>query len=329
MLNTDKLNKLYKLATGNKSEQATPKSKDRLKLDKAEKSLRSYRSAYSDPVDAWSKWVAEQDQNIDADNADDVWNMAEKEFPGSQEQARDQIRNQIRSRISSNDPSIREQQLRNTMIKSPSWLNQELEEELRTASTVSSNQNLFKSKSVYLKSLEQKLGKFNFQELDPDVPADVHVMEAVKLEALGLLDTAKIVNGRFVVMGKGGSIQPAFSVTQEAELSGELNTESPEIQMIMQLAPSIVKKYVEPAMQSTQGIMSMENRASRGAALQMLRGGSLPVDRWGEALSLLNENQGAGINEGIAGLAEQNPNMNEEDAAKYSMDIISNYGGMV
>lgn len=331
MLNSDKLQKLYRLASG-KEPNPLPKNKltaNKEKLSKAKKEFLSYSSAYSDPLDAWNKWIEKQIPDITSEESDELWNEAEKKFPGNQEQARTAIREKLREGITARDPSAREQQLRNTAIKSPSWFVPELEEELKTASVKTSTQNVNKAKAIYLTSLENKIKNFNFSELDPDVPAEVHIEEMVKLEAMGLLETAKIVNGRLAVTNQSGAIQPAFAVTQEAEISGALNLDSPELQTILQLAPTVFKKYVEPALQESQDSIALSNRASSGAALGMLRSGNLPVDRWHEALSLINENPRAGIDEGIAGLVSANPMINEEDAAKYSMDIMSNYGGML
>lgn len=331
MLNADKLQNLYRLATG-KDSNTLPDTKQKTnneKTSKAKKSYLSYKSAYTDPLEAWNKWVDSMLPDITTDSSDELWREAESVFPGNQEQARTAIKDRLRTGIKSNDPATREQQLRNTATKSPSWLAPELEEELKITGVKASTQNLNKAKTVYLSSLENKIKKFDFSSLDPDVPAEVHIDEMVKLEAMGLLETAKIINGRLAVVNNSGAIQPAFAVTQEAEISGALNLDSPELQTILQLAPPLFKKYVEPALQESQDFMTMNNKASSGAALGLLRGGNLPVDRWHEALSLLNENQRAGIDEGIAGLASSNQQMNEDDAAKYSMDIISNYGGML
>lgn len=328
MIDPNKLNKLFALASGKpqKQEQVAVKKANNAKADKIKKSLGDYKGIYSDPVVAWNKWMGDNEKNIDSTIADDVFAHAEAQFPGSQEQARDAIRNRKRQQFDNSDPSIKEQNLRNEMTRSPSWLNEELMPELATTSNKVSSQNLFKAKTVYSKTLEQKLQKMDLSQLDPDVPAEVHVDEMVKLEAMNLLDSAKIVNGRLAVVNPDGQIQPAFALTSDFESRIDMN--APEVQTIVNTAPEICKKYVDSALENTKEITGMNNRASTGAALNMLGSGEMDTSQWGDALSLLNGNTSGGLTKGIEGLVSRNPNINEEEAMKHAADIYSQYGGI-
>lgn len=326
MINPDKLMKLFALASGKPQPKKEQKKTNNPKTDKIKNSLSTYKGIYNDPVIAWSKWMGDSEKDIDSTNADDIFKHAEDQFPGSPDQARDAIRIRKRQRFDNTDPVVKEQSLRNEMTRSPSWLNEELMPELASTSNQVSNQNLFKAKTVYTKTLEQKLQKMDLSGLDPDVPEEIHIDEMVKLEALNLLDGSKVVNGRLAIMNPNGQIQPAFSMLMDFESKIDIN--SPEIQTIMNTAPNICKRFISKALDSTKEITGMNNRASSGAALNMLGSGDMDSSQWGEALSLLNGNTSGGIARGVEGLVSQNPNINEEEAMKHATDIYSQYGGM-
>jgi hypothetical protein len=127
-------------------------------------------------------------------------------------------------------------------------------------------------------------------------------------------------------MNPNGQIQPAFSILMDFE--SKIDTNSPEIQTIMNTAPNICKRFISKALDSNKEITGMNNRASSGAALNMLGSGDMDSSQWGEALSLLNGNTSGGIARGVEGLVSQNPNINEEEAMKHATDIYSQYGGM-
>ena len=333
MLNAEKLNKLFMLATGKETLQVQQRNlKKDLSKSKAKKikdSLSIYKGNYKDPLTAWNKWLDDNGSDIDQDNADDIFGFAEKEFPGSPDQARGEIRNRAMSELDSSDSTVKEQRLRNQMTKAPSWLVNEMAPELDSLSASNSNKNLAKSKMIYSRTLEQKIQNLNLTELDPDVPVEVHLDEMVKLEAMGLLDTARVVNGRLTVVNPNGQIQPAFAITKDIESMGFMDPNSPENQLIFTVAPKIFKPHIEAAISNSSDSTGMTNRASSGAAIRMLRDGSLPIDEWGDALSLINENQSGGIEAGLEGLVKKNPFMNEDEAYKNSIDIMMKYGDIL
>ena len=229
MMDPQKLQKLFQLAGGRQTTPDAQPTKRKYDKAKASKKLSSFRGAYKDPVQAWVKWAAEHRKDITPDTANEAWDHAEQEFPGSPANARKAIASQLDSEITSQDPTVRESQLRSTMVNAPDWYNQQKEPELRMNAMTSANQNMIKTKQVYVASLKEKLKKFDFTQLDPSIPADVHAEEAAILEAIGKLDTAQIVNGRFAALDDNGAVKPAFVFEQESRQSGIL--EDPEMKI--------------------------------------------------------------------------------------------------
>jgi hypothetical protein len=323
MLSSDKLNKLFALASGKKPEVATTQAikKGRPAAD-INKKLNYYRSAYEDPTKAWSSWVTDSKKHLTADNAEDVWNHAETNYPGDPSQARDAIRSNIRSGISS-EPVSREVDLRNTIQSAPAWMQPELAPEMAITSNVVSSQNSAKAKSMYSMALQKKMDAMDLGQLDIDVPTEVHTQEFIALELLNKLDEAKIVQGRLCILNQKGEIQPVYSLMDTPEVQNMLSSDNPESEMVSEIASQVVVPRITAAMDQNKELGSMDNRASGGAALGMLKSGDVPVDNWGSLLGMINGN---GVSAGIQGLASRNPHISQEDEYMQSMDIADRYG---
>lgn len=323
MLSSDKLTKLFALASGQPT-QNKPVVKKKQDTSKIKNKLAYYKAAYSDPNTAWLKWVGEAKNSITSETADDIWGYAEQQFPGDPSQARESIRNNVRSGLSS-EPVAKEVDLRNAMQSAPSWMQEELAPEMAIASATVANQNSSKAKSIYSMALEKKLRQMNLAELDMDVPAEVHAQEFIALELMNSLDQAKIVNGRLCLLNEKGTIQPAYSMLEQPQIQNILAADSPESNAILEIANTIVVPSIKKAMANSRDMSSIDNKASGGAAIQMLKSGDVSVDNWGSLLGMIN---GDGIDAGLEGLATRNPHMSQEDELMYGMSIYDKYGGM-
>jgi hypothetical protein len=328
-VNPNKLLKLFELATGEQ-----PKTRqiaevktnhNKKKISSAKSKLSKYRGVYKDPLKAWQEWFREIRSDITSNSADDIWTMAEQEFPGSPDDAKNWLRGDIAAEIEDSDPVIKEQKLRNRMMTSPEWAAQENLPELNRLGGTVTNQNLTKVRAMYATSLEQKIMQLQLTELDPDVPIEVHVEDLMTLESLNALDGAQIVNGRVSVVNPNGQVQPAFSV-REAQ-SKEMDPTSPELQMVYSVAPRIFKEAVESAIAVSQENLKLANKAASGASINMLKNGSLPMDEWGNALNLIGDKTG-GIGLGLEGMLAKKPNMSEEELLMHSTDAYLKYGGL-
>lgn len=323
MLNTEKLQKLYQLATGKTRQQSSVKeevsSTSKTKLEKIKKNKAKFKGFYSDPYEAWTKWYRESEKDIDSNNANEVWNDFEKEFPGSREQARGWLKNDILQSVDSKDAYQREVNLRNRMTKAPSWLAEEMLPELARTSSIVSNQNTSKMKSVYKKLLNDRINKIDLTGLDPEVPVDVHVEDAMKLELLGLLDSSTISNGRFVITNADGTIKPAFTLDINQDDVSNIGI-GPESEMIKEIAFPVLRNNISAVISNTTNVVAADNRASFGAALQMMKNGDLDVSEWKNVLSLVDDKEGL-RNAGISGLIKSNPFMDEEEMRLSAFDI--------
>lgn len=317
MLNPDKLQRLFELATGRKPEQqrVVEAKKKASGLERTKKRKQIFKELHKDPVTAFERWYQDSLKDVNSDNADEFWADAEADFPGSPEQARNWLRSNVQRPT---EPTKKEFTLRNTMSKAPSWLQQELSPELADAERVVASQNLSKSQLAYRKVLQDKLGKFDFTTLDPDVPAEIHTDDMLKLEMMGLLDTASIVEGRFVTLNKDGTIQPAFALENSADAGG-LGL-GPEIEIITKTAKPIFEKAVISGLDVVAQTQSMNNRTISGAGLNMLP--NMDVSEWSTVLGAMPpEDVKGAIQAGFNKRAEIDPFASNEDVLADALSI--------
>ena len=319
MLNPDKLNKLFIMATGKtpaiEQTKQVIQTANKSKKTRSSMNLAKMRGLYSDPFEAWTKWFRSEQRNVSMDNANDLWSEAEASFPGSPEQARDWMRSETNSLVDHPDPTIKDINLKKYLSKSPDWLSKEMLPTLAQTSATVSDQNLMKSKLAYRKLFMDKLSKIDFSELDPEVPVEVHVEDALKLEALGLLDSAQVFNGRLST-NNSGTIQPAFALDQSIQGI----TPGPEFKAIQEIAEPILTKEIGMALNNTTGIIEMDNKASRAVTRRMLESGNMDLSEWQNAITMLG-NQDDVVDSGIKGIVEQNPFMDVEDDISAAIDI--------
>jgi hypothetical protein len=317
MLNQNKLQKLFEIATGQQPEtqRLTAAKKKTNTLDRVKKRKDIFKSIYNDPFDAFEKWYQDSLKDVSSDNADEFWSEAEQEFPGSPDQAKDWLRSQVKKPT---DPAARESSLRNTMTKAPSWLNQELSPELANTEQEVTSQNLSKSQLAYRKVLENKIQAFKFDQLDPDVPAEIHVDDMIKLELMGLLDGASIIEGRFATTNRDGSIQPAFALSNSTEANGV--GLGPETELITKMAKPLFERAVVDGLDTGIATQEMNNRAVTGAGLQMLP--NMDVSEWSTILGAMpKQDIPAAVQQGFNRRAEIDPFASGEEMLADSLSI--------
>lgn len=303
--------------------QEEPRKQRKVDISQHKRRLESLRGVYSDPIVAWNKWIDESRDSITPENAEEMWGMAEQEFPGSVDESKNMLRSKFRDNLPS-EPVARESDLRNRMQTAPSWMQEEFAPEMASVSNKVSVQNMAKSKSIYSMALEQKLAKLDLTQLDLDVPMDVHLQEIVALEAMNMLDMAQIVNGRFCIANERGQVEPAFNLLSKPDVQQLLATDSPELNMVREIATRIIKPALSEAVATSRDLGSIENKAAGGAAIQALKSGNVPIDQWGDMMSMVDGN---GVSAGMDGIAKKNPFMSQNDIAATSIDIANRYGG--
>lgn len=320
MLNNDKLNKLFVLATGKEPTQAVRQRNQNSKKrgDSIKMNYGKYTGAYSDPYKAWTNWYRDSKKDLDSDNADDVWDFAEKNFPGSPEQARGWLKNDVVSSSENQDPAIKDINLRENLSKSPSWLASEMLPEVDKLSATVSNQNMTKAKTVFQRSVMDKLAKVDLTQLDPDVAVEEHVADLIRMETAGIADSVTVVNGRFAGMGPNGKVMPAFALGMNNSSIGN----GPEMEEMFAILLPTVKPVIESALSNNRSMMGLNNQAARGATVNMLKNGDMPISEWQNAISMLGDPDGV-IDAGISGLVNKNPNMSREQAIMNAVEIDS------
>lgn len=316
MLNRDKFNKLLVLATGKKPTEAVKQVNQNSKKrgSKVKDDLSKYKGIYADPYTAWTEWYRSNKNELDSNNADDVWDFAESNFPGSRDQAREWLKNEVSTSTNSQDPAINDISLRENLAKSPSWLAEEMMPAVEQNAATVSNQNMTKAKNVYQKTVLGKLQNIDLSELDPDVAIEEHINDIVRLEAAGLANGISVVNGRFAAVSQNGQLVPAFSLNYDNSAIGD----GPEIEEMYEILHPVIKPLIESAVSSSRSKMGLNNRAARGAAINMLSSGQMPISEWQNALSLLGDVDGV-VDAGIKGIAK--PSMTDEEILSASVDI--------
>ena len=332
MLNQDKLNKLFSLATGRNGESIKGKVVSMKQIqakkrgEKVKSRLPAYRGLFKDPVEAWTRWYEDSRKELSSDNADDVWATAEAEHPQGPTAARDFARRSASSHLNERDPFMAETGLRNEMGQSPEWLRGEMAPNLASAANATQAQNNFKARKVYEQSLMQKLGQLKLNELDQDVPAEVHVDELVKLELLGITDMASVVNGRFAVADEKGNIRPVYDLDDPNDVASGIESDTPEMEMINTVVPKIAKSVISSAMRMGRTEQAKNNKAASGVAMGML-GKGMDVEDMGGAMSLMNDDSGGALRAGIRGRASIGPQTQDEMIMEAG-DIADQYGGV-
>ncbi len=332
MLNPDKLNKLFSLATGRNGESVKEKVVSMKQIqakkrgEKVKNRLPAYRGLFKDPVEAWTRWYEDSRKEMSSDNADDVWTHASAQHPQGEVAAKDYARRSASSHLSEKDPFMAETGLRNEMAQSPTWLRDEMAPNLASAANATQAQNNFKAKKVYEQSLMQKLGQMNLSDLDQDVPSEVHIDELVKLELLGLTDMASIVNGRFAVADEKGAIRPVYDLDDPNDVASGIESDTPEMEMINSVVPKIAKSMIGSAMRSGRKTQASNNKAASGVAMGML-GKGMDVEDMGGAMSLMNDESGGALRAGIQGRASIGQ-QNQDEMIMEAGEIADQYGGV-
>jgi len=312
-MNQDKLNKLFNLATGNRVTDRSVKAVTNTAAKSAAKKIKSklggYRGAYVSPAEAWARWYEDSKKEMTSDNVDDVWKFAEENHPSGPDAARDYLRSQVPTE---RDPFLEESNLRETLTKSPSWFVQEQMPRMNKLGATVSNQNLVKARKIYGETLKSALMKLPLEELDPDVPLEVHLKDLEKLELFGSVDAASIVNGRFAIADSDGNIKPAFM------LDGDAVEDS---SFVSSVVPQIAEPILSSALSTARDEISLNNKAASGVAIDMLKKG-MPVDQWGDAFSLAGSND---METALSGLAVKD-GLGFEDVIRLAAEGKAMYG---
>ena len=337
-MNTDKLNKLQQIATGNVysgkssyenvSEIRASKLKDKLK--KIETEIKDMYPKNKKKV--FETWVqATKDFPMPTKNFKEYyWNRYLDIHPEDNDTAKKELIKNTELELGMLEtPTEKEHYLRDKVSRWPEWLIKEFKDDLQNFSTRNADVNFNKAKQVYKDDLSKRLGNLSSKELDPDVSEEAHIDDLLKLEKMNLMDVADALNGRFGVTGKDGKFMPAFDLQDRNQIIPNDPFGSPstdEQLMIDELAPEFIRNYVKGNLANQRAKINLDNQASEGVASSMLETGALTPDRWSEAFSIFSKPEYTTLlKKGMIGEIESGRIKSDEDIVKTLYMAMSQY----
>lgn len=186
--------------------------------------------------------------------------------------------------------SNKEFMLRDRIANSPPWARSVLEPELAKYSTIVATSNFSKANEVYGKELQSRINKFVINnDLDPDVSADQHTSDMLKLEQLNLGEVASVVNGRIGAYTNTGQFIPGFAIADRNQIfpNDPAGTPSAAEQLLVRdSATHPIKQAVSMKLTHQRSDISRQERLASMGVSGLLESGYYPIDRWGEAFAL-------------------------------------------
>jgi hypothetical protein len=337
-MNTDKLNKLQQIASGNQYsgessyDISTKLNSKKLKekLNKIETEVKKMYPNNQEKI--FETWV-EATKNFKfptEDFKEYYWSKYLDLNPVDTTKAKESLIKKTEVELNNlNSPTEKEYYLRDKVSRWPKWLVEEFKDDLQNFSTRNAETNLNKSKLVYRDNLVSRLSNLANKELDPDVPEEAHIDDLLKLEKMNLMDVADSINGRFGVADKNGSFVPAFDLNDRNQVFPNDIYGAPSIDeqlIIDELAPEFIKKYVSGNLNKQRTKINLDNKTSEGVALGLLETGALTPDKWNEAFSMFAKPEYTSlITKGMQGEIESGRVKTQDDLIKTLYMALSQY----
>tara|TARA_E500000305_G_scaffold85616_1_gene71720 strand:+ start:354 stop:1436 length:1083 start_codon:yes stop_codon:yes gene_type:complete len=237
--------------------------------------------------DTWNAGTSDFDLNKDTKNY--YWKKY-SELAGSPEIAKDALSSQVRKKLSSLETtSEKEYYIRDNLNKWPDWLTKEYEPSLANLMMVNQTKDMLKGETVYKKATEDKLNSLlQSSYLSPNIAEEDHVKDLLKLETLGFLSGATIVDGRVGVTNKNQKFQPAFSIKNASEITDESIPSSPaESAFLRDAVQTDVKDAVSMNLKESRSRLKSQHDELRFTMLSEVRQGNVDIDRWGDVASMI------------------------------------------
>lgn len=337
-MNQDLMNQLQQLASGKVYTQAnsyenTTKitaSDFKNKLNTLENSIKTMYSKNPDKVFETFKQQTKDILFPTTQSKEFYWNKYLDLAPNGREEAKKLlIRDTERDINTMSSPSEKEFFLRDKISRFPSWLSEEFASDIKNLSFRNAYSNLNKAKQLYKDDLSKRLTKLNGKELDPDVGADSHINDLMKLEKMNLLDVADSLGGRYGVTDKGGSFVPAFNLENRSQVFRDNDAGSPstnEQLMVDELAPDFVRNHVTGSLGVQRTRVNVDNRTTEGIASMMLEQGKFKIPEWHEAFSMFAQpNYPTLIETGLKGEINSGRVQSDEDLSKAIYIAMNTY----
>ena len=210
--------------------------------------------------------------------------------------------------------SEKEFYIRDNLNKWPNWLASQYEPSLASLMLVNQTKDMLKGEISYktntLDTVNQLLEN---APLSPDIREEDHVADLLKLETMGFLNGATIYNGRIGVSNKQNEFQPAWSIKNATEISENAMQPLPaEAAFLRDSVASDIKDLVSVKLGDAREKIKEQNKEIKFIMLNEISQGNIPMDKWGDVASMIEDPQEDSIgslmflfSEGIKGMIRQ------------------------
>lgn len=208
----------------------------------------------------------------------------------------------------------KEYYIRDNLNKWPDWLSSEYESSLAGLMMVNQTKDMLKGEISYKTNTIDTVNKLlENAPLSPDIREEDHVADLLKLETMGFLNAATIYNGRIGVANKEKEFQPAWSIKNASEVSEDAMQPIPaEAAFLRDSVASEIKDLVSVKLGDAREKIREQNKEIKFIMLSEMSQGNIPMDKWGDVASMIEDPQEDSIgslmflfSEGIKGMIRQ------------------------
>jgi hypothetical protein len=283
---------------------------------KSEQLVQQVQQLYpEDKQKAFDTWNAgTQDFDLNPQTKKYYWDTYEKLSPDPsfyKEALQSQVKDKLKKLETTSE---KEYYIRDHLNKWPDWLVSQYEPSLASLMMVNQTKDMLKGEVSYRSITLDKVNQLlENAPLSPDIREEDHVSDLLKLETMGFLDAATIYDGRVGVSNKKDEFQPAWSIKDSSEISEDAMQPIPaEAAFLRDSVASDIKDLVAVKLGDSREKIKEQNKEIKFIMLNEISQGNIPMDKWGDVASMIEEPQEDSIgslmllfSEGIKGMIRQ------------------------
>ena len=264
---------------------------DNLSIKKSEEVAGYATRLYQDdPQKAFDTWYSgTSDFDLNKDTKKYYWNKYE-ELIGDPQLAKEVLSNQVKTRLNTLETTAeKEYYIRDNLNRWPDWMAKEYEPSLANLMIVNQTKDMMKGELVYKTSTLDKVSSvLSDSELSPDISEQEHINDVLKLETLGVLSGASVVNGRIGVTNETQEFQPAWSINNSSEISDKAIKSTPaELAFLRDSVFNEIKDLVSVNLSEGRSKIKQQNQELKFIMLNEMRQGNVEMDKWGDVASMI------------------------------------------
>tara|TARA_R100001443_G_scaffold79944_1_gene87025 strand:+ start:1059 stop:2144 length:1086 start_codon:yes stop_codon:yes gene_type:complete len=292
-------------------------------IKKSEQLAQQVQQLYpEDRQKAFDTWNAgTQDFDLNPETKKYYWKTYENLSPDPslyKEALTSQVKDKLRKLETTSE---KEYYIRDNLNKWPNWLSSQYESSLAGLMMVNQTKDMLKGEISYKTNTLDKVNDLlENAPLSPDIREEDHVADLLKLETMGFLNAATIYNGRVGISNKEQEFQPAWSIKNAGEVSEDAMQPVPaEAAFLRDSVASDIKDLVSVKLKDSREQIREQNKEIKFIMLNEMSQGNIPMDKWGDVASMIEDPQEDGIgslmflfSEGIKGMIKQAERGTEE-----------------